>query len=303
MRTWQTVFRENRAAVLLTVAFLGIAITALVYRVLVWQQLKYTAALFVGLPTLLALVVLWGTHPNDFLGTLLKVTTLFVLISGPLLNEGMICVLMASPIFFFVVLAVGYFIQALRGTYGGGNNSKLQGLVFLPFLLMSLEGTSDTLSLPRHEAVTVRRLLPTGMSEVEAALAESPDVTGSAPAFFHLGFPLPASAEGRGLTVGDSRMIGFITPSGRTSTMTLRVTERWDGGVRFAVADDRTPMRNWLAWQDSVVEWRPADGGVQVTWTVHFQRKLDPMWYFSPLERYGVGLAADYLIDAAATPR
>lgn len=303
MGTWRAALRGNRAAVLITVAFVGIATTALVYRLLVWQNLNYTAALFIGLPTVLALTILWGTHPTEFAGVLAKVTALFVLLSGPLLNEGMICVLMASPIFFVVILVIGYFIQSLRGTYGGGRGTRLQGLAFLPFLCLSLEGTADALSFPRHETVTVQRTLTGAPSSVVAALAQAPDLTAPLPAFFHLGFPLPTVAEGNGLSVGDERKIAFATPSGRTFPMTLQVAERWDGGVRFAVAEDRTPMRNWLAWQDSVVEWRPVDGGTQVTWTVHFQRKLDPMWYFSPLERYGVGLAAEYLIDAAATPR
>ncbi len=33
-----------------------------------------------------------------------------------------------------------------------------------------------------------------------------------------------------------------------------------------------------------------------------FERRLDPYWYFGPLERFGVSKAAEALIDNVATP-
>jgi hypothetical protein len=39
-----------------------------------------------------------------------------------------------------------------------------------------------------------------------------------------------------------------------------------------------------------------------VTWTIHFNRQLDPAWYFVPWERAAVHEAARYLILANATP-
>ena len=56
-------------------------------------------------------------------------------------------------------------------------------------------------------------------------------------------------------------------------------------------------------WQDVEVRWDAAGAGrTQVMWTIHYRRGLDPAWYFGPLERYAVGFAAQYLIDAVATP-
>jgi hypothetical protein len=40
-----------------------------------------------------------------------------------------------------------------------------------------------------------------------------------------------------------------------------------------------------------------------VTWTLSYRRRLDPSWYFKPLERYGVGLAGKYLLSTLTTPR
>ena len=60
----------------------------------------------------------------------------------------------------------------------------------------------------------------------------------------------------------------------------------------------------WLSWRRAEVSWREvAPGRTEVTWTLHYWRRLDPSWYFGPLERYGVGLAAGYLIETLAAPR
>ena len=52
-----------------------------------------------------------------------------------------------------------------------------------------------------------------------------------------------------------------------------------------------------------MVSWCPIDARhTEVVWSLHYRRDLDPAWYFGPWERYGVGLAADYLIQNLATP-
>jgi hypothetical protein len=40
----------------------------------------------------------------------------------------------------------------------------------------------------------------------------------------------------------------------------------------------------------------------EVVWTIHFDRQLDPAWYFGLWERLAVKRAALYLIEANATP-
>jgi hypothetical protein len=69
------------------------------------------------------------------------------------------------------------------------------------------------------------------------------------------------------------------------------------------IADD-SYITHWLSWRSAEVQWAEmAPGQTRVTWTLRYQRRLDPAWYFAPLERYGVRLAAGYLIETLATPR
>jgi len=43
-------------------------------------------------------------------------------------------------------------------------------------------------------------------------------------------------------------------------------------------------------------------GQTRVRWSLTYERRLDPAWYFGPLESAVTTLAADYLIQSAATP-
>jgi hypothetical protein len=62
-------------------------------------------------------------------------------------------------------------------------------------------------------------------------------------------------------------------------------------------------MTHFLRWREIDVTWAPVDSvTTRVTWTVRYERGLDPAWYFGPMERYAVRLAAGYLIDSVATP-
>jgi hypothetical protein len=74
--------------------------------------------------------------------------------------------------------------------------------------------------------------------------------------------------------------------------------------VTFTTASDSSYITHWLTWHGSTVQWHAvAPGQTAVTWTLSYRRRLDPAWYFVPLERYGARLAARYLIETAATPR
>ena len=70
--------------------------------------------------------------------------------------------------------------------------------------------------------------------------------------------------------------------------------------MTFRPAHDDSYITHWLSWRDIDVEWREvAPGRTEVSWTLRYRRRLDPAWYFAPLERYATGLAAGYLIDTA----
>jgi hypothetical protein len=95
----------------------------------------------------------------------------------------------------------------------------------------------------------------------------------------------------------------FAHEGHHSGTLSLKVVESTPTRVRFAAVSDDSYLTHWLSWREAVVELHPV-GRVQtqVRWTLRYSRRLDPSWYFDPLERYGVTLAARYLLDDLTTP-
>jgi hypothetical protein len=290
--------RRTVTAIVITLVVVSIA-----YRVLVLKRVQHTSLVFVGLPALAALVLL-RTRPETAIGTINKVIAILLCLSGILFGEGLVCILFAAPIFFLVGSIVGYIINRLTGTRARNDPSRhWSGLVALAVLPFSAEGVVPWFEFGREEQVTASRTVIGDASAVRAALRAEPRFNRELPVFLRLGFPVPMHTEGAGLTVGDRRAITFAHGRHHMGALVMAISSVDSSSVRFTALSDSSYITHWLAWQDATVRWRPAGPGrTRVTWTLRYRRRLDPAWYFAPLERYGATVAADYLIQTLATP-
>ncbi len=272
------------------------------YRLLVKHRLEQTSALFIGLPALVALILALTPRAKSVMGIVMKGTTIALLLSAPILGEGFICIVMAAPIFYLVAFIVALVIKRIRSNPDLGPGGML-GLPLVPLLLMSLEGTHPSLSFSRQESVTVVRRVAGRPEDVERLLAAPPRFAAPLPLYLRLGFPRPVAARGEGLKGGDERIVHFAGGEGRPGDLRLRVEEHRPGAVIFRVVSDGTKVAHWLNLGSSEVQFREvAPGETEVSWTMRYERLLDPAWYFGPWERYGVRCAAGYLIETIATP-
>ena len=277
---------------------LAVGVGSVMYHLIVRGRLEQTAALFVGIPTVLAILLAMTPKAKTATGGIMKGLTLALLLSGPLLGEGFICILMASPIFFIVGIVVSVIVDWIREK----RHATLSCLVLI-LLPMSIEGTSPKLSFNREETVQAAEIVAAAEPDVRAALSRSPRTDMSLPIYLRMGFPRPTGARGNGLEVGAPRTIHFAGGEGRPGDLRLKVAESRPGYVRFDAMSDTSKVAHWLDWESSEVNWTAVDAlHTRVNWTVHFRRRLDPAWYFRPWERYGTRLAAEYLIRANATP-
>ena len=95
----------------------------------------------------------------------------------------------------------------------------------------------------------------------------------------------------------------FAHGSHHSGTLSLQIVESTPTLIRFSPVSDDSYITHWLRWRESVVELdEQANGVTRVRWTLRYARRLDPSWYFDPLERYGVTLAGRYLLATVATP-
>lgn len=273
------------------------AAASLYYRLLTSNQLEQTSALFIGIPALIAAICVMTPKPDSATGTAVKSVTLFIGISGILLGEGFICILMAAPLFYLVAVIIGELRDRKRG-------QMLSCVAILLAIPMSSEGTRPALSFAREEVVSAERVIPASPQQVEAALSSMPRLNGELPFYLRLGFPRPVSVMANGTAPGETYRIHFAGGEGKPGDLVLQVAEHRAGVMSFRVVSDTSHVAHWLKWEQSTVEWQQVDvSHTRVRWTLRYRRLLDPAWYFRPWERYAVHLTAAQLITDAATPR
>jgi hypothetical protein len=275
---------------------LAFAIVSLLLKLVYVRRLETTSILFVGIPTLLSVLLALTPRARSVMGMVMKGITLGLLMSAILFGEGVVCILMAAPLCYLVGALVALAVQRF-------DRRQALSIALLPLALMSLEGTNDRLSFDRDETVAVRRIVAASAANVERALAGPMRFRTDLPAFLGIGFPRPVEARGHGLNAGDLRVVRFAGGEGEPGDLVMRVSERGPGSVTFRAEEDTSKITHWLAWQQAAVNWRQVDEThTVVVWALRYRRGLDPAWYFGPIERYAVTLTAGYLVDNLATP-
>jgi hypothetical protein len=286
-------------------AVLVIGCAGLVYAYLRRHGLSETAALYLGLPLLLALGLSLTPPGRSATDATIKGTIIALLLAAPVFQEGYICILFASPLFIGIAALVGLLIDSANKRRN--NKSNLQcAFAATVIALMALEGTTPGMSLPREHEVVVSKIVPASMEAVREALARPPALGENKPFFLRI-FPYPVAMRGDGLAVGDTRSATFIAYkhifwNRIEGTAVFKVVEASAHKVAFELVSDTSYVGHYLDWRRSEVELKPGPGGTLVTWRLSFHRKYDPYWYFGTLQKYAVGLVAEELIDNAATP-
>ena len=301
---------QSRARIALATLIVAVAIAAIAYRVILSHNLQQTAALFVGIPALVAVAVVFGVEPKSATGVACKAVTIALLVSLLFLWEGMLCVMMSAPLFYAVAIAITAFVEFFRDR----DRNRIITLRSCAFLLlvapMTLEGVTDFTTVNREDSVTATRIVAASADAVRRALLDPPRFDRGLPLILRAGFPSPVAtrvepdASGTRWVIqmrGGEMLLNGMEP--RTGDLTLRLEESRPGLVRWHVLSDTSHMTHFLLWRDIAVHYEPLDANTtRVTWTIRYLRALDPEWYFGPMERYAVQRAADYLIDSVATP-
>ena len=294
-----------RRSVAVIIAAVGIGVIA--YKAIFANQLQQTAALFVGIPALLAIVVVLFTSPRSAKGVACKAVTIGLLVALVFLGEGMLCILMSAPIFYAIALGVGAAADAVRRP-DDARQTLYSSLLLLILAPLSLEGVTDSLSFNRNETVTATKIVHASAESVGRAVLAPPRFERAMPLPLRMGFPRPSSVR---IDDGASRWIirmrgGEMRLDGmepRAGDLILELEAVRPGVVRWRAISDDSHMTHFLSWQSVAVDWTSIDAQTtRVTWTLQFRRGLDPSWYFGPWERHVARMAAAYLIDAVATP-
>jgi hypothetical protein len=287
----------NRRALWFLIA---LAIGAFLYSVIAHSELRNSGLMFLGIPTVLAILLALTPKAKTATGAIIKGITLALLILAPLLGEGYLCILLAAPLFY----AVGIIIGLIADYEKRRSRRTTLSCLAVAMLPLSMEGVIPHWSFDRSQTVEATRIVYASSRDVETALAHSPKVGTPLPRFLRIGFPRPLEAHGEGLAVEASRTIHFAGAEGDPpGDLVMQITASHPGYVRFDAVRDTSKLPQWIRWDASEIAWHALDAThTAVTWRIRFERQLDPAWYFTPWERAAVRDAAAYLIEANATP-
>ncbi|MDE3724383.1 hypothetical protein PWG71_23575 [Nocardiopsis sp. N85] len=293
---------------LLAGLILILPITVLVIRVTHWGMLDQTALFYLGLPTAIALLVVFTARPKSGTGVSMAALTVVLAMAALLLGEGMVCLIIAAPLLYGMIAIV----SGIASLIARGGRGSQQALFAVPLLfVLTLEGVAGITFLPRADQGEGSVFVDAAPVDVASALAAPPAYGPfEAPFLRAVPFPEPVAATGTGLAVGDTRAVEFTPrttfqigsePTPRHLDLEIVESEvRADGGrVVFEVAEDATFAR-WMDMHRATATWTAEADGTRMTWTIDYDRTYEPSWYFGPIQAYATDLAAGYLADTFA---
>lgn len=280
-----------QAILLFFIVITGLSVFFAIYE----GGFQLTGAMFVGLPAIIAvLVVLTGKFQSPFRALFLAIAALVVilLLTG---SEGAVCLIIAMPIF----CLIGFFtILASRWAFKKSNGYTGKILFVLIFTGLSLEGVAPGYQFNKNYTVTRSELIELPMSQVRSNLAHNPDFDALPMQLgYWLGLPVPTSAIGTGLQEGIQRNFVFKHQNGTQRLVTFEVIEATENSARLALLSDDTLIGRWLGWQETEFKLTPvSENSTRMDVAMSFERRVSPAWYFGPLQSFLVYQAERVLI-------
>ena len=298
-------YGTRRVTAVTLVLLVGIASIAV--RLLIEYEFDTTALLYISIPYAISLVLAfvlprkkndtwWRGYADHSLSALIV-----FLASSIVLFEGFICVLFFLPIYFLVVslaFAVQWIIVSRKRRRGKTVVSILPALI----LLSSLEGTTDSLSVSRDNQVIVTKTVNMSAEQILENIATPFDLRKERHWMLAL-FPMPHTIEAGSLNPGDVHYVHtryhrwFVTNT-HDGELHLQIVDVQPDRVRTRILHDSTFFSSYLTILGTEITLNKISAGeTMIALRIDYRRKLDPAWYFHPLQEFGVARMGEFLID------
>lgn len=297
--------REHRIRWLAVIITIGVA--SLTIRVLMRYDFDDSAILYVGIPFLISLAIVafrplstqekWWHAYRDHT----YIALIIFLSSSIVLFEGFVCVLLFMPIYFLVV-SIGFAISWYTHTRSARRGKTYVSILPLLVLVSSVEGTADFLSFDRESHVVVTKTARLSRDQILRNLVEPIDLQKDRGWLLSV-FPMPYRIEAESLNPGDIHRVytryhhWFVTNT-HEGEMHLQIVDVEPDKITTRFVQDSTYFASYLraiGTEISLVELSPRETAISLR--IDYERKLDPAWYFHPLEQIGVRQMASLLID------
>lgn len=288
-----------------------IALASLAVRALMHYNFHESALLYVGIPFVIALVLILVRPVGEVSWKkryVIRLIDAFIIMLGSsvVLFEGFLCVVMFIPIYLLIMLSMFTF-EWMKHRSKRKSRSTLSVHV-LPVLILfsSFEGVSPEISFDRNESVSVTRIVHASVSEIKHNLRQPMALQKKRPWFLHL-FPMPYMIDAGTLSAGDVHEIHFryyrwFVTNVHEGKMLLEISQVEDERIKTTFLKDTSYISNYLRLKSTEILFNElGPDQTRVTLRIDYERTLDPYWYFSPVSRYGVSKTADFLITEVLT--
>lgn len=291
-----------------------IALAAIIIRQLMFHNLDSSALLYVGVPFLVANLLLWfkpvhfGNSWGQVYASHMLSALIVMLCTSIVLFEGFICVLFFMPIY-VVIVSVVFFIGWLTDKHRQKKkNNKIYSNI-LPLLIMisSLEGVRPGVSFQRHNEVSVTQTINGNIEEIKQKLSSPIEINNNDNWLLTV-FPMPYKIKAGSLNEGDIHEIYFrynrwFVTNTHHGFMALKLVKVEDQFIETKFISNSSYISNYLKLKGTQIVLKPiSDSQTEIKLTIKYDRLLDPAWYFDPLQEYAIKKTSEMLIAEVMTP-
>lgn len=301
--------RKRNIAILLL-----IGLTSVLIRALNAYHFERSALLYVGIPFLVAIALLYIVEKPAkaslarYYGYLVVWSLIVMLGTSIILFEGFVCVLMFMPIYFGILLLMYLFHELVH--YLDGKNKDTHYVQVLPVMifLSAFEGVVPNLAFEREYSVTKDLVIAASVSDIQKQLIQPMELDVERNWLLSL-FPMPTNIQAETLSAGDVHEIDFVyhrwfVTNTHKGQMKLELTDVESDYIRTTFLDDSSYIGNYLNLKGTEIHFQPTEQGhTKVSLTIHYHRFLDPAWYFGPIQEYAIGQTATLLLNELFVPQ
>lgn len=281
--------------------------TFILTRLILDSGFSNSAAFYVAIPftvsMLLALLTnpsqrqsAWGEYVRD-----IRMGTIIMLGTSAFLFEGFLCVLFVMPIY-YLMISIGFLFRKLWERSNTKRSKMNVSLIPFAIALLSIEGLSPATSFERQTTVTRSIIVEASIAALKANMARPIELPAQRPLYLSI-FPLPTEIEAGSLEAGDIHRLNFVykrwfVTNTHEGEFALRIDQVEDNYVKTSVLKNTSYFKKYLDIEGTEIQFSDMqDGRTQITLSIHYNRLLDPAWYFAPLQTLAINQSATYLME------
>lgn len=214
------------------------------------------------------------------------------LLAGAL--EGLICVVMALPIFLLMIF-IGYKVQQTVIKEEPNEREKLI-ISITPILLLLLINSIEQMIVPEPEVVTITDsiILEYSPEIVFDEVKQMDKLDADKPIGLFLGLPSPYKCELEADTIGAKRNCLFSN-----GKIVAEITKYEKGKVlEMNVIDYTLTGRDWFEFVDATYIFKKVNNHTEITRTSSYKSILNPRFYWQPLESWGIKQEHQFVLNS-----